>query len=569
MLLSFQSAVLRSSFRLYRLRSTSSPSSTCAIRKFLPILHDFTAELGQHQPSFSVPASRIRILSQPSEFYSMLLDMINSAEKRIFLSSLYIGASENELISALAHQLAEKQSLHLYLQLDLNRSTRPGPSSTATILLPLLRAFPDRVHVSLFRSPSLRGIMAKIVPPRFNEGWGTWHAKIYGADNDVIISGANLSKDYFTNRRDRYIRFTAQRHLSDYCFNFLQEITPLSYRLLPAEATTQNNPNTHSYVREDYALVWPDRDTHPHHIVEKIHRVLTSFQEKHCHNQEEGRKEEIVCASDDNIILFPIIQAGQFSVREEERFFQLLFGYLKKAAMRAAFAPVGSLPAGVSSIAQERPLMDVTSGYFNLYKPYQKLFFAHPQVAVRIVAASPKANGFYGSQGISGRIPEGYTFLEQKFMKAAKRMANMFSRFGSGHSNVELSEWEKSGWTYHAKGLWLSPSAESSPVLSLFGSTNLNSRSADIDTELSFVMIIPPSRSLSISPPLKCRAAANLVVKDSGEADSLVMDPVAILREQLAREVADLRKDVKPWQGDSRKVRWLTKVIVWLVGNKL
>ena len=31
--------------------------------------------------------------------------------------------------------------------------------------------------------------MAKIVPPRFNEGWGTWHAKIYGVDDDVMISG--------------------------------------------------------------------------------------------------------------------------------------------------------------------------------------------------------------------------------------------------------------------------------------------------------------------------------------------------------------------------------------------
>jgi hypothetical protein len=45
----------------------------------------------------------------------------------------------------------------------------------------------------MFRSPRLRGIMAKIVPPRFNEGWGTWHAKIYGVDDEVIISGCAYS----------------------------------------------------------------------------------------------------------------------------------------------------------------------------------------------------------------------------------------------------------------------------------------------------------------------------------------------------------------------------------------
>jgi CDP-diacylglycerol--glycerol-3-phosphate 3-phosphatidyltransferase len=132
--------------------------------------------------------------------------MIRRAERRIFISSLYIGSEEHELVripsSRLSHcsvislqiealhvSLRNNPSLHVYLQLDLNRSTRPGPSSTAHIIQPLLQNFPDRVHVSLFRSPKLRGLIAKIVPPRFNEGWGTWHAKVYGADNEVMISG--------------------------------------------------------------------------------------------------------------------------------------------------------------------------------------------------------------------------------------------------------------------------------------------------------------------------------------------------------------------------------------------
>lgn len=92
-------------------------------------------------------------------------------------------------INALHSSLRENASLHVYLQLDLNRSTRPGPSSTTRVILPLLQDYPDRVHVSLFRSPKLRGLMARIVPPRFNEGWGTWHAKVYGADDEVVISG--------------------------------------------------------------------------------------------------------------------------------------------------------------------------------------------------------------------------------------------------------------------------------------------------------------------------------------------------------------------------------------------
>jgi CDP-diacylglycerol---glycerol-3-phosphate 3-phosphatidyltransferase len=115
--------------------------------------------------------------------------MIGRARNRIFISSLYIGSEEGELISALEKALSTHESLHLHLTLDLNRSTRPGPASTTSLLAPLLHAFPERVHVSLFRSPKLKGLMSKLVPPRFNEGWGTWHAKVYGVDNEVMISG--------------------------------------------------------------------------------------------------------------------------------------------------------------------------------------------------------------------------------------------------------------------------------------------------------------------------------------------------------------------------------------------
>jgi CDP-diacylglycerol--glycerol-3-phosphate 3-phosphatidyltransferase len=55
--------------------------------------------------------------------------------------------------------------------------------------LPLAEAFPDRCEVFLYRSPKLRGLMEKIVPERYDEGWGTWHGKWYCVDDEVIISG--------------------------------------------------------------------------------------------------------------------------------------------------------------------------------------------------------------------------------------------------------------------------------------------------------------------------------------------------------------------------------------------
>lgn len=56
----------------------------------------------------------------------------------------------------------------------------------------------------MYHTPALSGWRKRVVPARFNEGWGLQHMKIYGADDTVILSGANLSADYFTNRQDRY-----------------------------------------------------------------------------------------------------------------------------------------------------------------------------------------------------------------------------------------------------------------------------------------------------------------------------------------------------------------------------
>uniref|UniRef100_A0A0W0F713 CDP-diacylglycerol--glycerol-3-phosphate 3-phosphatidyltransferase n=1 Tax=Moniliophthora roreri TaxID=221103 RepID=A0A0W0F713_MONRR len=144
-----------------------------------------------------------------------------------------------------------------------------------------------------------------------------------------------------------------------------------------------------------------------------------------------------------------------------------------------------------------------------------------------------QANGFYGSKGISGRIPEGYTLLEQRFMKAVARAG----RFWKESTGVQLLEWLKDGWTYHAKGLWFSPNASSHPVLTLFGSTNLNSRSSHIDTELSFVMILP-SEQQNTDSQQKATESAN---------------GITILQAQLADEVANIRANAHEWKGDKRK----------------
>lgn len=72
-------------------------------------------------------------------------------------------------------------------------------------------------------------------------------------------------------------------------------------------------------------------------------------------------------------VLFPVIQGGQFKIREEERTLSILFDHL--ASQRSNNGPT--------------PAMAWTSGYFGLYKPYQDMLLESP-AACEVIAASPK-----------------------------------------------------------------------------------------------------------------------------------------------------------------------------------
>ena len=63
--------------------------------------------------------------------------------------------------------------------------------------------FQHYCRVSLYHTPLLRGALKALVPQRYNETLGLQHTKIFVFDDSVILSGANLSSDYFTNRQDR------------------------------------------------------------------------------------------------------------------------------------------------------------------------------------------------------------------------------------------------------------------------------------------------------------------------------------------------------------------------------
>ncbi|KAG8998798.1 CDP-diacylglycerol--glycerol-3-phosphate 3-phosphatidyltransferase [Tulasnella sp. JGI-2019a] len=488
---------------------------TCGPRRYTHghVLHnpaasttsELRAAFSKKLPSFRCAGSAVTVCQHPKEFYTTLLAMIKRAKRRIVLSSLYIGTEEAELVQTLHTALAVNPALTLSLHLDLLRSTRPESPSTAAFLLPLIRSFgEERVKIYLFRTPKLKGLMAQMVPRRFDEGWGTWHAKIYAADDEVIVSGANLNTSYFTNRQDRYLHFRSQPGLTNYMIDYTQAMVPFAHLLSPADSSS-----------DSYNLLWTNQAAGPTSFEFQAQKALTGLQ---------NRYKELTTnnpVEDDGLdtTLFPVIQSGVLGMRQEEETIETLFDSLSES----------QIPATV----------DLTSGYFGLHGPYKSKIISSPEhVQWRVVAAGPKANGFYGSSGISGRIPEAYTWFERRFWKAALKAGKISA---GPDSTIQLNEWERANWTYHAKGIWVRFGDRGSlPTISMFGSTNLNGRSARLDTELSFLM-------LTSSPELS-RALAD-------EADNI-------------REHAT-QVDTSTWEAPERRVRWTTKAMAQAIVGML
>jgi len=107
------------------------------------------------------------------------------------LSTLYIGKTEHELIDTLNQALRDNPDLQVSVLTDCLRGTRETPNpSSASLLAQLVEEHgSDRVEIRMFHTPNLTGLRKKYVPRRINEGWGLQHMKLYGIDDEIIISG--------------------------------------------------------------------------------------------------------------------------------------------------------------------------------------------------------------------------------------------------------------------------------------------------------------------------------------------------------------------------------------------
>uniref|UniRef100_F7EAP9 CDP-diacylglycerol--glycerol-3-phosphate 3-phosphatidyltransferase n=1 Tax=Monodelphis domestica TaxID=13616 RepID=F7EAP9_MONDO len=128
----------------------------------------------------------------------------------------------------------------------------------------------------------------------------------------------------------------------------------------------------------------------------------------------------------------------------------------------------------------------LTTGYFNLTQAYMDLVLG-TRAEYHILLASPEVNGFFGAKGVAGAIPAAYVHIERQFYSEVCSLGQQ--------ERVQLQEYWRSGWTFHAKGLWLYLAGSSLPCLTLIGSPNFGYRSVHRDLEAQ-IAIVTENRAL-------------------------------------------------------------------------
>ena len=483
--------------RVRRFSAAASPPLEASSGTAHPLV-GIASQIDNVAPRFEIDPSQIEILDSPAAFYETLKQKIRGAKRRIYLSTLYIGKNENELIDTIREALTNNPKLEVSILTDALRGTREDPNpSCATLLAPLITEFGERVKVSMFHTPNLNGWKKKYMPKRINEGWGLQHMKLYGFDDEIMLSGANLSNDYFTDRLDRYHVFSS-KELTDFYAKIHDAVCDISYEVWPSTERQGGFDLVTPHARGIPDPVWHSR-RFQRYAKRTIEPLL----------QPKARQRMFPTVFDqEKTFVYPLAQMDILLGRPHNRvvldYEFPTFTSTEKPLMERVLTQFAEDP-------KLRPASwTFTAGYFNIDPDIcERLLAAAPDAPVpqpgkaaiekacTVITASPWANGFYGSKGVSGMLPAAYTLLSRRFLRTAKEAGK--------EDVVQLKEWRKGtvgesgGMTYHAKGLWITlpPQIgaagqqvdEPGPSIAVVGSSNYTKRSYSLDLEVGALIL--------------------------------------------------------------------------------
>eukprot|EP00899_Mesostigma_viride_P020113 jgi/Mesvir1/28102/Mv04686-RA.4 len=493
------------------------------------ILGSLLRELRKLAPVFPVNAENIQLLKTPAELYAALNEGVSASRERVVLASLYIGTGslEQALVSRLAKHLAAHPQLRATVLVDGMRGTRREatsdgrPSSSlallgqemvgaaglssriypqgaaCTLASPTLSACdrgqvgrdflssdtPDgrgaveegRVRLCFYRTPSIPALADRYFSDRFKEIFGVCHLKVYLFDDTVLLSGANLSKSYFTQRQDRYMLIRNAPALADFFERLVNTVGDYSFCVLP-DASLGTNTDSHFSPSQGGSEF-------TRHMSNAVNRLLSetktsqeaamggtspsTFSQTPTGHRgislSTGERASMPAGGmEADTWVMPCVQMAPLGIRQDEA---------------CVLAALENMPAGAA--------IDVASAYFNVTPRFEDaLLRCATRARLRVLTAAPQANGFFGAKGVAGLVPATYSALEHRFYRKVRGMGG-----GTSSGLAQLYEYQRRGWTFHAKGIWCTLPGDELPSMTFIGSPNFGYRSLERDLEAQIAVL--------------------------------------------------------------------------------
>ena len=240
-------------------------------------------------------------------------------------------------------------------------------------------------------------------------------------------SRANINKTYFDNRQDRYLKLKNCSNLCKFFIDIIETIAKQSFKV-------EINNDKSIFIGEHHPYEG-DNTQYCRQVEKNLSSLMKTYQILYPKPQ---------TLSNDQVLVIPLIQMGMFNINNDRDFNIYLYSHLPFKAK-----------------------LYLATSYFNITKEYETELIDNKRddIVISLLTASPQANGFYGSRGISRYVPVGYSENERKFFSKVKTKY-------SNDEHIQMFEYYRSQWTYHAKGLWLYENDNHYPTLTCIGSPN-------------------------------------------------------------------------------------------------
>jgi CDP-diacylglycerol---glycerol-3-phosphate 3-phosphatidyltransferase len=414
----------------------------------------------------------ISILQDPSEYYNAIHKAIcdDVAKHSITFSALYFGNGpmEGALVQDLDEAMSRNTDLQVKFIVDYNRAQRSDESMHDSLYF-LKKKYQERFQVYLYQMPHLRSYNS-LLPKQIMEIMGVYHVKFnLFDDNMLMLSGANLSEEYFQDRQDRYMMFH-QHHKAGKEGNEKKELTGhtlFSFIKTFSEITIRR---CHT-MGPGGAFSPPALDTSVEEDDKRMKAEMMTLLDQNSLGQES------------DTLLYPCIQHANINLYQES---QLVVGFLHR--LKTYFQQQWhdkdmdkSMVRGEANITIASPYPSFRQSLFDVLSHLRHF------MPITMITASKESHGFSNSSGVKALIPQMHEELFRRGYSVLMDVREEKKEQPDDSGDVNMLAYHRDSWTFHCKGIWSHIDQET--LLTYVGSSNMGERSYHRDMELGFLLV--------------------------------------------------------------------------------